>query len=215
MGHAQAECFEPLIDGVGDRLDLAWVRAAAHYKVVSERSRIFLQFENREIVGLFILAGKDGFVHLEFEVVLFLHTRLIDCNPPRRLTDLMHRRKEDIVSDESPTTVAKDALMNSVAGAIGAAAFLGVLLLAVLIFSLRYLGPLPKKSPKRIAAGVISMLSILVIRPVQVRIEARLRAASSYRGPRFSEMAIIEGIIGIGLLLYFSQREGKKKEADP
>jgi hypothetical protein len=57
MCHAQAECLQALVHGVGNGLDLAGIRAAAHHKIVGEGSRIFFQFENRDIFGLFVLAG--------------------------------------------------------------------------------------------------------------------------------------------------------------
>src|SRR6202795_4340143 len=81
--YAHAQCLQALVPRVGNRLDLPRITSAAHHKVVSEGSRIFFQFENRHIVSLFVLTGEDGFTHLEFEVVLFRHIGLIDCNPPR------------------------------------------------------------------------------------------------------------------------------------
>ena len=74
VGDAEAEGFEALVDGVGDGLDLARVGSAAHDEVVGESSRIFFEFENGDIVGLFVLTGEEGFNHLVLEVIFFLHT---------------------------------------------------------------------------------------------------------------------------------------------
>src|SRR5208282_1978372 len=86
VSHAEAECLQALIHRVGNRLDLPGIGPAAHHKVVGERSRILFQFENRDIVSLFVLAGEDGFTHLKFEVVLFLHTGslIVTRHNPRR-----------------------------------------------------------------------------------------------------------------------------------
>ena len=102
--------------------------------------------------------------------------------------------------------------MNSAPMAIGAVALLGGLLLGIVTVFFRYFGPLPPKSPKRIAAGVISLASVPTIILVQVRIEAQLRARSSYRGPDFSLIAmIVESTVGLCLGFYFAytQRTGK------
>jgi hypothetical protein len=80
--HAQAKRLQSVIYRVGNRLNLARIGSAAHHKVVGECSRILFQLENRNVLGLFILASEDGFIDLAFKVVLFLH-RPIDCNPAR------------------------------------------------------------------------------------------------------------------------------------
>src|SRR5208283_1439709 len=70
---AQAHLFEALIYRVGNGLNLPRVGSAAHDKVVGERTRALLQFENGELFGLLFLASENGFVDLMFEVGLCSH----------------------------------------------------------------------------------------------------------------------------------------------
>jgi hypothetical protein len=74
MSDAQAQGLQPLIDRVGNRLNLARIRPRAHHKIIGKRSRIFFQFEHGYVVSLFILAGEDGFVDLDLQFIFFLHT---------------------------------------------------------------------------------------------------------------------------------------------
>src|ERR1035437_1960534 len=84
VSYAQAECFQSLVYGVGNGLDLPGIRAAAHHKIVGEGSRVFFQLENRDILRLFVLAGEEGFSHLVLEVVLFSHTGVLIVTCGRR-----------------------------------------------------------------------------------------------------------------------------------
>jgi len=83
VSDAEAQGFEAFVNGVGDGLDLAGIGSAAHDEIVGESTRIFFQLEDGEVVGLFVLAGQDGFVYLVLEVVLFLHSEMINCNAAR------------------------------------------------------------------------------------------------------------------------------------
>ena len=65
--------FQTLVDSVGDCLDLPRVRPCAHDKVVGEGSRVFLQFEDRDLFSFLVLTSKDGFIDLAFEGGCFLH----------------------------------------------------------------------------------------------------------------------------------------------
>ena len=105
------------------------------------------------------------------------------------------------------------ARMGRVAIAISEVIVLGAVLLGVLSIPLLHYGPLPRKSARRVAAGLISVISAMAILPAQVRIEARLQSSSSYHGPRFSGIAIIiEGVVALCLLFYAVRTQGKKAE---
>lgn len=64
MQRIQTGSFQPKLYLVRDRLDLAWVGAAADDEVIRECPRTFFKFENREFFGFLVLAGGDGFRYL-------------------------------------------------------------------------------------------------------------------------------------------------------
>ena len=94
MGDAEAQGLEALVDGIGDSLDLALIRAAAHHKEVSECSGLLFEFEDRDVVRLFVLAGENRLIYLVFEVVRFLHSWLLDCNLPVPDIDCLPRKEQ-------------------------------------------------------------------------------------------------------------------------
>jgi hypothetical protein len=71
VGRALAELFQAIVNRVGNRLNLPRIASAAHHEVVGECSGIFFQFQDCDLIGLFILTGKNGFVHLLLEFALF------------------------------------------------------------------------------------------------------------------------------------------------
>jgi hypothetical protein len=88
---------------------------------------------------------------------------------------------------------------------IGVIVLLAFLLVAVFFVAVKYFGPLPRKSPKRLVAGIITVLSVPATILTQVRVETRFRLATGYAGPRFASKVIgIEAALCLWILIYFT-----------
>src|ERR1039457_4582703 len=120
VSHAQAECLQALVHRVGNSLDLPRIGPAAHHKVVGEGSRIFLQFKNRDIISLFVLAGEDGFTNLKFEVVLFLPTGLLIVTRPNLRRHARPRRGPQTARFSRSGVVGRPAERSSAASCASA-----------------------------------------------------------------------------------------------
>ena len=71
MSRMQARFVQSLLDLVGDRLNLAWIRATADHKVIGEGARSFFQLKYGDFFGLLFLACADSFRYLSLQIVFF------------------------------------------------------------------------------------------------------------------------------------------------
>jgi hypothetical protein len=90
------------------------------------------------------------------------------------------------------------------AESIGLIALLGVLQVGIVFVAVKYFGPLPRQSLKRLAAGFVTVVSVPVIILTQVIIEARLRRV--YSSKLANAVGIVDGAISLCLILYFTYR---------
>lgn len=63
--------LEPEFHFVGNRLHLPGIASAANQEVIGERAGVFVEFENGNLFGFFVLARCNGLRHFLHKSVLF------------------------------------------------------------------------------------------------------------------------------------------------